>query len=715
MIADRTTETIEHFIGLFDLAIEKARLRDTYDEFTALRRKAEMDGLKTVDYRIDAPHELKIGRFDPSAPYTPLPAHDHDGPRTKPLPPLEAPLPPWDPQVEPEEPDGPGIAVPEAWIAPPTAPVHSPAIVPHQPPAVSWPVPDIHIPFPGSVLTVTAQTATLHDSDRIGDGPFRSSADHAESFQQIAHLAGKLHVAPDLAFGHGEILRFEDAMAIADAMRDARPVSSGNDRIESVVLHGQQASGLFVNGVAAESAPDWQDLLPEHFQRETQSSDISAAAIEARAFTENYTPNPDFEDGHRIVAGANLLVNDTTIYNAWVDAPNIAVGGRWITLDLIDQVAAVSNTDAGGGIPLPSTVTQIAGISEESAPAEWYTSAVSAGGGAPDWLLIDHIEGDLVVSHSVKQIIDVIDEDLFFEEISAASSAFVLGGNTVINAAGILAAGVVYDLILIGGDLIQYNGIRQTLVLEDDDLLHGVPQPMAADDGSGIAHPLAEKPAGQGLDDLVAAADDPLPAPADGAAGQGAGPAPDNLLVNEAHIGKIGTDISAGMSDTLASILSAGDATLESLRDTLLGNPLLAGLEQARVLRIDGDLIQTSVVEQIIRLRDSDDIFVQGQAPGGLEVIAGSNALVNSASVINAGVDSKIMAAEQGYSDLLIHQASLIDEMKETMDQKAEVVSEAIAFLMDDMEDQMAGIAAAKDGLIHPAVDSDDLIASMGT
>ncbi len=46
MSFDSVTEKIAHFIGTFDLTIEQARLRDQYEEFTALRRKFELEELE---------------------------------------------------------------------------------------------------------------------------------------------------------------------------------------------------------------------------------------------------------------------------------------------------------------------------------------------------------------------------------------------------------------------------------------------------------------------------------------------------------------------------------------------------------------------------------------------------------------------------------------------------------------------------------------------
>ena len=81
MALDAITETIAHFVGAFELTIEQARLRDQYDEFTALRRKAEIDGLDDpAAIHIRADLDIPVGEykllpynFAPPQPNLPLP------------------------------------------------------------------------------------------------------------------------------------------------------------------------------------------------------------------------------------------------------------------------------------------------------------------------------------------------------------------------------------------------------------------------------------------------------------------------------------------------------------------------------------------------------------------------------------------------------------------------------------------------------------------
>lgn len=491
---------------------------------------------------------------------------------------------------------------------------------------------------------------------------------------------------------------------------------------ESAVYHGDDALGLFVDGEAVAEAPDWRELLPDHHKPETAAEDThDPAAFDDRALPEGTERNPDFEDGYKIVTGGNYLANQTVITSAWLDAPVIAVGGKWIQLGHIGQSIVASDVDtyfsSNGAGPAadPGGVTalQIAEIREESAPSARAPVTHEVAQAGPSLIHIDHIEGDLLVTHHVRQTISVDDRDQFGIEISASSGAYVLGDNMVFNVADILAFGLIYDLILIGGDYIHFNSITQTLILKDDDQVTTIPMPalsvappedsFAAGDGGTSDAGSDAAPDSGGLDpgQKAQVGDEP--------ATEGAS---DNLLVNEAYLTLTGIDTAEELTDSLAGIVSDIDQEMEAVRAALMEDPALAGLEQARVLKVDGDLIVANVVEQTTVLNDSDDIEILGSAPDELETVTGQNALINSASVLDAGVDSTVMAEDGSYSDLLIHQANFIDE-DDLAAEINEIVTEAIAFLM---EDDMAGSngvgdGAADAGQASTIANSDDVMA----
>jgi hypothetical protein len=156
----------------------------------------------------------------------------------------------------------------------------------------------------------------------------------------------------------------------------------------------------------------------------------------------------------------------------------------------------------------------------------------------------------------------------------------------------------------------------------------------------------------------------------------------------------VGLDTAAEMTASMAGILASPTDDLEALREKLLNDPALAGLEQARVLKINGDLILSNTIKQTILAADRDDIRVDGAAPPGLDIVAGQNAMLNAAAISLWGVDSKVMIATEGYSDLLIHQARLVDEPDAPETADPGLVSEAVAFLMDGIDATVAGKTA---------------------
>lgn len=120
----------------------------------------------------------------------------------------------------------------------------------------------------------------------------------------------------------------------------------------------------------------------------------------------------------------------------------------------------------------------------------------------------------------------------------------------------------------------------------------------------------------------------------------------------------------------------------DALEDALLNDPMFAGVELVRVLKIEGDLLQINSIEQVTMLQDEDDVYID---PNGQEVsaVAAGNAILNKASINKMGVNSVVMAKEEEYTELMLHQASLIDSVEE---EKAEIVSEAVALMMEELD-----------------------------
>ncbi|KUJ80592.1 hypothetical protein AVO45_05980 [Ruegeria marisrubri] len=643
MALDKITETIAHFIGVFDLTNEQARLREQYEEFTALRRQAELDKLADpTKIDINSDLELKSGEYKP-LPHELQEAPSEDAPIApqvslpdESLPPSQAPL--GNEQTEVVEQQGGG-----------DVDVQQVAIAAHASQAAD---PDPVDEFQGSAFTFTAQYLYLSDNDTLGQGDFR---DVGEMIEQIvaAHMQAEiLHAMPVPVSAIGHFLSISNVEALAEAMR-----AEFNTEVDGVTIHrfyGEDALGTVVNGEHVEEMPEWETLLPLFHQPD----DTESTEDEVSAYPEEWDQSEDleFETGHTVITGGNLLINETDISIGWVDAPFIALGGKLMELTMISQVAVVSDRDQGaqGQSTSGTQVVQAAQIENESNAAPWLPEDPT-GDAQPTFANIDWITGDLLVANFVKQVAEATDIDHINTEISATSSYFALGDNELVNSNKIVEVGSYYDMILIGEDMISVDMVFQTLVLNDDDHSTDAPELLAA----------------------VEDEEEEAPGPSSTTA-----PDEGNLLMNQASLKTLGEDSKESISASLSDMLTIEDSNQEALEQALLNDPMFAGLEQLRVLKVDGSLLQVNIIEQVGILADQDDVQVIGPGKSGLHTVKSSNALLNKANITKHGVDSVVMANSDTYSDLLLHQASLIDTPE--TESGDELVNEAIAFLMED-------------------------------
>ncbi|WP_171236470.1 type I secretion protein [Ruegeria sp. HKCCA6837] len=621
MALDSISETIAHFVGTFELTIEQSRLRDQYEEFTALRRKAEVEGLDDpASIHIKADLDIPAGEykalpysFQPSEPEMPLPA---------------APIGPVSEAVIVL--DGPGEPVryvPENEISD-TGPSSFVQLIILQPETVPL----------GSAVTVTVQTVYMRDNDVVGDGDFRDPEALMVQGEQMLDMALSLHAIAAPSFSLADYQSTEMLAALADQM--ANPMISDIEGVTVHQFHGDDAMGVIVNGEYVTDAPEWKDLLPEYHQP------VDTENTAELPYPEEWdqSKDPEFDDGHLVVTGGNVAINAMAATVAWVDAPIIAVGGQAVSLTAISQVAVVSDWDQGEpGTGSGTNIVQTSQIEVESKTAPWLGASSGAAAAAPI-VIVDHVQGDLVVANFIKQDIDATDIDQIETEISASSTMYALGDNEMYNVSDLIQLGNYYDVIIIDGNMISVDVVNQTLVLVDDDVISGGMDPAMDEDESG---------------------------------------GDENLVMNEASVKTVGDDTDQDMSQEMSDTMALADEDIAALEDALMNNPDFAGMEQIRVLKIDGDLVQVNVVEQTTVVQDQDDIELSGPDASQTEVVAGSNALLNSASVTKMGVDSTIMAANGAYSDLLLHQASLLD--MPTNEDITAMTNEAIAAIMSDM------------------------------
>ncbi|MBO9410162.1 MULTISPECIES: type I secretion protein [unclassified Ruegeria] len=612
MSFDSISETIAHFIGTFDLTTEQARLRDQYQEFTALRRKAEMEELEEgAAVKVRADLNLDPGKYD-ALPYAPSVSHTDIplAPNPQPLGPIpDGPL-----QTGP----GPDQVLPDAAIASTSIPilVAKPILIPE---------------LIGSAVTYAIQTLDLNDNDTIGQGDFRDVDSLVQQGQELADVALSLHAVSSPSFSISDYQSIEHLESIVAEIQ--APFEAPSEDVTVHQFQGEEAMGTIVNGEHVEELPDFLELVPSHHLPDEEDDSDHPDLLPTEW---DQSDDADFGDGHTVIAGGNLAINEVAITVGWVDAPVIAVGGQSVNLTVVSQVAIVSDVDEGPeDTQSETTVVQSSSIAVESNEASWLDDNVSEEGQDP-LVAITWISGDLFVTNFVKQEINATDIDHIETQIDATTSLFVLGDNDLVNEVSVVELGSYYDLVLIGGDMVSVDFVHQTIALVDDDVVSGV---VAEEDN-------------------------------------------DNLVMNHVELTTFGEDTHEELSETLAEVLPLQEMDTDALEDALLNDPQYAGMEQVRVLKIEGDLVQVNVVEQVTTLQDQDDIHVQGGNGAIASALGAGNAVLNAASISTIGVDSVVMASEGEYSDVVLHQASLIDTPDE--DLGAELANEAIAILMQE-------------------------------
>jgi hypothetical protein len=633
MSLDPITESIAHFIGHFQIAVEEARLRDNYNEFRALERKEDDEARPEFGpVRLTAP--LAPEGYDPTVKAPPAPA---------------APLVGAAGPAFAEMPAGPGF-FPDldlATLFPPGDPMSSQGGG-----SVLLPF----VPIPSSVATITLQSIGLSDNDVLGDpeaAGFLPPDVFAALLQGAIALADEM-MPLSLDAVTGAVL--DDplaAIALIDSLADvALPAIDG---VTGSVRFDDDAEGRFINGVAIEDElPLRDDLLPAYLQRKhADPDDGDAAAKDIKWMSEVGYVKPDVPDAqHAVTAGANELTNAAVIYTNWIDAAVIAVAGDVVSFDAVAQVNVLSDRDTldGHAFAGPAASKAVNAAEFSTTASSLKSPGFADGAGLPSVWNLKSIKGDVILANHVKQHSFVTDTDRLDLTFTAATTTVVAGENQTFNLFDVEEIGFGYDLILVGGSMVTMNLVSQTNVLLDDDAFTG-----------------------PGLGDAALSGDD-------------------NLVANTARILREGADEHVEMARAFADALKDMAKGAADLAEEVARDNAFAGLETLRALHIEGNLTQLNLIDQVNYLGDQDQVHMALDAVASMiggaavSVSTGANALMNAATIMTAGLDSKIMAGGAIYDDALLYQAELIDTdaAPNGVSVKA-LASEAVAFLADDM------------------------------
>tara|TARA_R110002072_G_scaffold303011_1_gene491319 strand:+ start:13378 stop:15486 length:2109 start_codon:yes stop_codon:yes gene_type:complete len=668
---DKFTEIISHLIGIFHTTIEAERLRDAYEDFKYQQRHSEVNDIEITPTHFELRYTLRD--FDPELKYTPLAN--------------ETPFKVWLASTDPihlREPYAPGqmTAFPDLYI--------------EQGYSSFFPAarPSLVLEPPGSVVTVSVQSAWMEDNDLL-----RMNSVYAEfndpsvyiaalaSLQEAAQILGVLTVQSTLDFNSSGGASF---ITLHDLMVQTDDTSRLGEQV--VVLHGAEAYGMFVGGAPVETLPLLDDLMPELLQTEDDTADedddrsssvrtsdldlapdVKTQAPDDQERIEDKDPfdglNPpsgeaDFfglESGHQVVTGGNKMVNDVVMNVSWLDAPVISVMGGVVDLNLISQVNVLAEHATFSGVlqgslsttfnvAMMSSTSQFAGAeTTDASPEQPVEDNEDIYMGLPKNWAVTRIEGDVLTVNWVQQYSFMTDDDRADVQITGTNSYIGLGENLIVNLASLAEIGYGYDLIMIGGDLITTNQISQMNVMLD-------------------------------FDSITATGAGPLGVTVS-----------DNLLFNGASISTVGINSYGAMSENFAAASKAFADGAQSIDRDVAHDDVFTGDELLTVLYIAGDFKTVNWVEQTNIMGDSDQVHLALDAftaKSGMpaKLYTGSNAEINTASINVYGADSEVRVQGDVYSDALLYQADLIDTTSDpTGVFMPALANEAVLFLADGM------------------------------
>lgn len=607
MAFDDKSEIIAHFIGIFETNTEAARLRSDYDEFRhEVKKTGGPNDLMNVNVKVTSPYAetgfqpgLNINNNSYSAQLNvAAPAHSLQDAGVKALNIQKIPLGtlpdlPLDSQI-----GGFGVYSFTYFLHPPS-----------------------------SVATINIQQNLLVDDDvfanvDLGVDFVNPAAFHA-AVNALATTAETLQIVqiPDLP-ENGDAIA-QNALATVEVLANATAPEMEGATIN--LVHGQDAVGIVENGISTNEASTLKDAMP------------------GAEKTQEDTP------GHVVNTGGSTMINQAVVTTNWLDAPVIAVMGDYVSVSAVGQVNVWNDTDTtniAADVVISSTTY---GMNTSTITTVANAVAESGYTGGPETVVVTRIEGNVVNVNYIQQYNFAYDNDVVSVTFSATETYLELSGNTLINMVDLVELGFQYDLIVIGGDMIDLRVISQTNVLLDTDSIQ-VQGSFSGDfDGSG------------------------------------------NLLWNEALIYQSGVNTIEEMPDDYAQTASMLENGTDNVDDGVLNDEAMDGTQVLRVLYIEGDLLDVQAIEQVNVLGDADQVAlasetVQSAEGANIEVNSGANALINVASIVDLGIDSTVYVGGDQYSDAMLYQAGFIStEDPLVVSDTSGLASEAVLFLADDM------------------------------
>ncbi|MBD9624122.1 type I secretion protein [Ensifer sp. ENS06] len=640
----KITEAIAHFIGLFELSTEEARLREIHEKFDPDRDvHKDPKELVSAPVKVHAPYDLDD--FNPDVPYKPV-----------------------GPDIFMPIPDGyAGVSFPEYPIFGGSfGRASSEAFLQGASPRSATQVVEPHINPPGSVVVYSNQIAELSDNDFVSVGGHGLAS--SLQIDNSATMAELIDATQNISLlGETDVAGSSDAIASLvvgtaerlEAFSTGGEAEAGGLSVTHFSARASTLEGIYVNGVIVEEAPVLKDHLPDPDEASDapDEPELSNDGVEVEGGIAYGEGAVSVDTSVELEAGSNTLVNSVVITSDWLQAEVLAVAGDHVELNAIVQVNThydsdlVSSALSGNNIEQHATQAFNIAMFKHVEPAQT-THADTAD--FPKVWAITEVKGDLMMVNWLQQFTFMSDQDTAILAASGSKLSIVGGDNTAANQISLLELGYRFDLIFVGGSVFDANIIQQTNILLDNDLIGAV----------GGFH----------------------------TSGAGSVSTGGNLLWNYAGIVEAG---SAGpvnpMSDGYLSALQDLSEGKKPSGDDFLHDPAFAGLNGLRVLYISGDLISLNYIQQTNILGDSDQVTLamnalEARPDADWTISTGSNALLNYGGIVDVDTGKTIYAGGGAYSDEVLIQAELVKNDPYLGSQNPDaLVSEAVVFLGDDM------------------------------
>ncbi|PZU88612.1 MAG: hypothetical protein DI528_04655 [Shinella sp.] len=648
MQIDRISEIIAHFIGHFDSVMDDARLRIGYtggqvhDNAPALPQDLEAldpnfaselalkDYVPGVEYQ-DNDHRL----FDVGgrAYFDPLSGQEFRD--------LDEGL------------DG-GFRLPRMGIEEPNIPIELDERL-----AV--------YPGPGSAISHMAQINLLFDDDYLNmTSDYHAKLDTGYVVERLAQFAtDAVAFTPFSAFDRTDT--YEGLQKIAQEVHEYKQdlvandtTSIGEEAEVNFVVAGDEIHGTYVNGVLTDEIPSVDELMPDR-----------GLAKPAEDPEESETPleQPGPQNTLEITAGANVVANIATFITTGVITPVMSVMGNYHQIDVITQAYVYSDNDTNVFAPngsadegastdsdrVPTVALNIAefdravfgntGNDSQTVPDQDPTYP-------SDWR-VNIIQGDVSFVQWIEQYNFVTDNDQMVVTTTGYETTVLTGGNAAFNITAYLGIGQQYDLVIVGGNVLDMNIISQMAVLYDNDTITG-----EADYAGNVTTQTGN-----------------------------------NLLWNQASILNVGSNdrfetMPDYMQQAQQNILN-GDPDMP---ETLGTDANFVGQEWLNVLYITGNLYDITYIKQMSILGDSDHVtqaasdYLANNQNATVTIDTGSNAIVNIAQIVDYdSFGGSTYVAGQTYSDAILIQGGLVeDDLTQPQPANNQLANEVLAFLDGD-------------------------------